>query len=516
MLHPRFHAERDPDRIAYRMADDGAVLSFGALEDAANRGAQTFRSLGLGTGAVVAALMENCLDFMVAAWAAQRSGICFVPVSRYLTASEITFILQDSGAQALVVSPRQAAIAEELVDAGTAPPHVLATGGAAASGMLDWDDCLAAMPADSIRDESTGINMGYSSGTTGRPKGVRPPATDRAVEEPDPFMLHLVRDRLGMSAASTFLSPAPLYHAAPMRFNMMCGHLGATSSIMTKFDPVDFLDTIARQAITHTKCVPTMFVRLLKLPEEVRLARSVASLETVVHAAAPCPVEIKRRMIAWLGPIIHEYYAGTESNGLTFISCEEWLEHPASVGRAVIGTPHIMDESGETELAPGDTGLVYFDGGVQFAYHNDPEATRKAYNRRGWSTVGDIGRLDAGGYLYLTDRQDFMIITGGVNVSPQEVEDTIVQHPGVRDVAVFGLPDPDLGQRVFAVVQPVDEETGDRCLGAAILAYCRTRLSSVKCPREIEIRRDLPRTETGKMLKARLQQEYFRRTGEQR
>jgi acyl-CoA synthetase (AMP-forming)/AMP-acid ligase II len=276
------------------------------------------------------------------------------------------------------------------------------------------------------------------------------------------------------------------------------------------------LALIERHGVTHGQFVPTMFVRMLKLPEEERRRHDVSSLRVAVHAAAPCPVPVKEQMIAWWGPVLVEYYAGTEGNGVTFIRSEEWLEHRGSVGRSLGAPLHICDEAGE-ELPVGETGLVYFDSpdGLPFEYHNDPDKTRGTLNPRhaSWSTLGDVGHLDEDGYLYLTDRQAYMIISGGVNIYPQEIENVLVMHPAVVDVAVFGVPDDDMGEQVKAVVQPAPgSETGGEAgaeLERRLVAYCREHLAAVKCPKSIDFAAELPRLPTGKLYKRLLRDPYW-------
>jgi len=283
--------------------------------------------------------------------------------------------------------------------------------------------------------------------------------------------------------------------------------LGGTIYVMQHFDAERSLAWIDRFKITHAQWVPTMFVRLLKLPEEKRLQFDLSSLSVVLHAAAPCPVEVKHRMLAWWGNIIHEYYAGTENNGFCAITPDEWLRHPGSVGRAQQGRLHICDEQGDA-LPPGATGLVYFSDGPEFSYHKDPEKTAQSRNTLGWSTLGDIGYLDPEGYLYLVDRKAFMIISGGINIYPQEVENVLIDHPQVLDVAVVGVPDEDLGESVKAVVQLVDPLDANAALSEELIAFCRQRLASFKCPKSIDFDPALPRHPTGKLYKQRVRDRY--------
>jgi acyl-CoA synthetase (AMP-forming)/AMP-acid ligase II len=381
--------------------------------------------------------------------------------------------------------------------------------GEPAPGFRSWSEALAAQPETAIADEVAGQDMLYSSGTTGRPKGIKRALDALPFDQPHPRLRVLCADVCGMAADSVYLSPAPLYHAAPLRFNLMSGFLGGTSVIMEAFDAEEFLHLVEHHRVTETQLVPTMFVRMLKLPEDVRRRHDLSSLRHAVHAAAPCPVDVKQQMLDWWGPILVEYYAGSEGNGVTVCTSEQWRTHRGSVGRAVVGTVKIVDEH-DRELPPGGIGTVYFADGSPFEYHNDPERTQHAFNSRGWSTLGDVGYLDADGYLYLTDRKAYMIITGGVNVYPRETEDALIAHPEVADVAVLGVPDEEMGEQVKAVVQPRDMTRAGPALAAELIAFCRQRLSPIKCPRSVDFEPELPRTPTGKLMKRLLRDRYWR------
>jgi len=311
-----------------------------------------------------------------------------------------------------------------------------------------------------------------------------------------------------MNADSIYLSPAPLYHAAPLRFNMMAITLGGTSIIMESFDAEEFLRLVEQHRVTQSQLVPTMFVRMLKLPEELRKRYDVTSLKGSIHAAAPCPIEVKAKMIEWWGPILIEYYAGSEGNGVTVSTSQQWLTHRGTVGRAVVGKIKILDENDE-ELPTGQIGTVYFADAPVFSYHNDPEKTKRAYNAKGWSTLGDVGYVDNEGFLYLTDRKSYMIISGGVNIYPQETEDVLITHPGVADVAVFGVPNEEMGEEVKAVVQPHEMSKAGKELEAELILFCRKHLSPIKCPRSIDFEAELPRTPTGKLVKRHLRDRYW-------
>ena len=511
MTHPSLHARTSPDKIAYRMAKSGDALTYGKLDQRSNQGAHLLRKLGVNTGDHIALLMENSLAFMEICWAAQRSGIYYTAISRYLTADEIAYIVKDCGAKVMITSAKCADVIAPLAaqsdTKGEASPIYFMTG-QPRTGFRSWDDEVAAQPATPINDESAGYDMLYSSGTTGRPKGIKRAVTEPSILAPNPFLRLLCEKMCGISADSVYLSPAPLYHAAPLRFNMMVGVLGGTSVIMENFDAEEYLRLVERHRVSHSQLVPTMFVRMLKLPDEVRSRYDISTLKGAVHAAAPCPPDVKAKMIEWWGPILIEYYAGSEGNGVTVSNSHEWLSHRGTVGRAVVGTLKILDEN-DNELPPGEIGTVYFADAPAFAYHNDPDKTRRAFNAKGWSTLGDVGYVDEEGYLYLTDRKAYMIISGGVNIYPQETEDVLITHPAVADVAVFGVPNEEMGEEVKAVVQPHDMAVAGKDLEADLIAFCRQHLSPIKCPKSVDFEAELPRTPTGKLVKRHLRDRYW-------
>jgi long-chain acyl-CoA synthetase len=507
MLHPKAFAQTSPDKIAYRMAKSGASLTYRELEEASNRGAHLFRRLGLQAGDHIALMLENSLRFLEICWAAQRSGLYFTAISTHLTAGEIAYIIKDCGAKVFITSAAvadQAPPAEILCETGAK----LFISGGARSGFQSWEDAVAEEPPTPIADEIGGFDMLYSSGTTGRPKGVKPRHPLEPLGDYSPNTRILVRDMCGIDGQSIYLSPAPLYHAAPLRFNMVVAALGGTSIVMEKFDPEDFLRLVETHRVTNTQLVPTMFVRMLKLPADVREKYDLSSLRTAIHAAAPCSVDVKRQMIEWWGPVLLEYYGGTEGNGITFVTSQNWLTHPGTVGRAVIGEIRIVGDD-DRLLPTGETGAVYFANGPQFAYHNDPGKTQGAYNAQGWSTLGDVGYVDDEGYLYLTDRKAYMIISGGVNIYPQEAENVLISHPAVLDVAVFGIPNEEMGEEVKAVVQLAAGQRPGPELAAELIAFCRENLSAIKCPRTLDFEKELPRTPTGKLLKRVLRDRYL-------
>lgn len=504
-MHPATHAKTTPDRPAYIMGSTGEAVTYRQLDERSNQGAQLFRSLGLKTGDVIAILLENHPRYFEIVWAAQRAGLYYTCISSKLTAGEIDYIVRDCGAQLLITSQGVGPVVDEL-------PSVLKgvklyMVGEARPPYESFEAARARMPATPIADERAGSDMLYSSGTTGRPKGVKPPLTDQPIDAPNALLV-LPRAFFGFPETPTYISPAPLYHAAPLRWSMTVQRMGGTVVVMEKFDPETCLQLIERHKVDTGQFVPTHFVRLLKLPPEVRARYDVSSLRSVVHAAAPCPVPVKEQMIAWWGPVIHEYYAGTEGNGFCYISPADWLARKGSVGRAIIGEAKICGEDGEP-LPPRTEGVVYFANGPPLSYHNDPQKAVENTNKHGWTTLGDVGWLDEDGYLYLTDRKSFMIISGGVNIYPQEIENLLVTHPKVADVAVVGAPDEEMGEKVVAVVQPMEwSEAGD-ALRDELMAFARANLSHVKAPRVLDFMQELPRHATGKLYKRLIRDAYW-------
>ena len=505
--HPGIFAERTPDRPAVIFGASGAQMSFAEFEAMSNRFAHLLRGVGVRPGDRVAVLLENHLMYMALAWGAFRSGARFVAIATHLSPDEVDYILKDSGASVLVTSKAMFAVASRARMPGLVEANRFMLDGAE-PGYIALEPALGRQPTTPIADQAEGVEMLYSSGTTGRPKGILKTMPTGEFGIPAAGY-RLTAGLYGIDPETVYLSPAPLYHAAPLMFSMRCLRFGATVVIMEKFDAELALRMIERHRVTHSQWVPTMFVRMLRLPEETRQRTDLSSLRCVIHAAAPCPVEVKRRMIDWLGPIIWEYYGGSEGNGLTVLNCHEWLAHPGSVGRAKIGRVRICGADGE-EFAVGEEGAVYFSDGPVFEYHNDPDKTAESRNQHGWSTLGDIGYLDAEGYLYLTDRKANMIISGGVNIYPQEAENRLLSHPKVVDAAVIGVPNPEYGEEVKAVVHPVDMTAAGLDLEAELLAYCRDALSHVKCPRSVDFNDDLPRRENGKLYKRLLRDRYWK------
>jgi long-chain acyl-CoA synthetase len=509
-MYPGVFAETTPDKPAYIMATSGHTVSYKELDDAANRLSQLFAAAGLKPGDHVALCLENHPRFLEVVWGAHYAGLIYTAASSRLTSNELAYIVNDCGAKAFITSTYKADQAAEIApEIPNVRVRLMLDG--AIEGHERYEEVVAAYPAEPLPDRVEGMDMLYSSGTTGRPKGVLR-AWDPQPLGTAPGLTLLLGGLFGFDADSMYLSPAPLYHAAPLRYTLTVHQLGGTAVIMEHFDAEQFLALVERHAITHTQLVPTMFVRMLKLPKETRQKYDMSSLKVAVHAAAPCPVPVKKQMIAWWGPIIHEYYAGTEGNGFVYCNSEQWLAHEGTVGVPVLGKVHIVDEEGN-DLPPYESGTIFFEGGGTFEYHNDPDKTRGSRNEAGWSTLGDVGYLDADGYLYLTDRKAYMIITGGVNVYPQEAENVLVTHPKVLDVAVFGVPNEDFGEEVKAVVQPAQMPSTDdegAMLERELIAYCKTQLADVKCPRSIDFRPELPRHPTGKLYKRLLKDEYWK------
>jgi acyl-CoA synthetase (AMP-forming)/AMP-acid ligase II len=511
-MHPGAIAQAVPDRAAVIMGATGAARSFAELDAASNRLANLLRARGLEHGDAIAIFAENHPRFLEVTWAAQRAGLYYTAINSHLTAEEAAYIAGDCGATAVVSTAQLADVATAAFAPSRLPGvTVRLLLGADREGWERYEPVVEQQPSTPVSDEAEGDFLLYSSGTTGRPKGIQRPLSLAPLGDGPPGAVPFLRV-LGFGDGDRYLCPAPLYHAAPLAWSMGAHRLGGTVVVMERFDPAETLRLIELHAITHAQFVPTHFVRMLKLDESVRTRFDLSSLRSVVHAAAPCPVEVKQAMIDWWGPIVNEYYSATEGVGATFITADDWLAHPGSVGRTMLGTPHILDDEGN-ELPAGAAGTVWFSGGHDFEYHNDPDKTASAKNELGYGTVGDIGYLDDEGYLYLTDRKAFMIISGGVNIYPQEAENVLITHPKVLDVGVIGVPDPEMGQAVKAVVQPIRWEDAGPELEAELIDHCRERLATYKCPRTVDFLEQLPRLDTGKLYKKALEARYADRDG---
>jgi long-chain acyl-CoA synthetase len=508
-MHPANHAQTHPDRAAYVMAGSGETVTYRQLDDRSNQGAQLFRSLGLKAGDVIALLLDNNPRYFEIAWAAQRAGLYFTCISSKLTAGEIEYIMGDCEAKVLITSAGVGPVVDELP--AILPGVKLYMVGEARAPYASYEAARDAMPATRIADETAGRDMLYSSGTTGRPKGIKPPLSGGPIDEPGGVAV-LAANLFGFKPDSVYISPAPLYHAAPLRWCMAVQQLGGTVIVMEKFDPETMLALIEKYKVDVGQFVPTHFVRMLKLPEEVRAKYDVSSLRSAVHAAAPCPVPVKEQMMAWWGPVIHEYYAGSEGNGFCYVGPHDWLTHKGTVGRAITAEVKIVGEDGEA-LPPRSEGTVYFAGGAPLTYHNAPDKIAENTNRHGWTTLGDVGWLDEEGFLYLTDRKSFMIISGGVNIYPQELENLLITHPKVADAAVVGAPHEEMGEQVAAVIQPMDWADAGDALKDELMAFCRANLSHVKSPRILDFMQELPRHPTGKLYKRLIRDAYWGKEG---
>src|SRR5579872_1269908 len=508
-MYPAHWARLKPETLAFVMASTGEAISYSELERRSNRLAHYLRGQGLQRLDHYSIFMENQARYIEACAAGERSGLYYTCINSYLQPDEVAYLLQNSQSKVLITSTAKLDIARAAVAATPAITRCLVVDGPGDGGVfVNLDEAVAAMPDTPIADESLGTAMLYSSGTTGRPKGIIRPLPETPPAQGLPlfdFLTRLWRYREGM----VYLSPAPLYHSAPQAAVNLTLRAGGTAVIVEHFDPEAFLALVERHKVTHSQLVPTMFSRMLKLPEEVRHRYDLSSLETAIHAAAPCPIPVKRQMIEWWGPIILEYYGATEGLGFTACDSAEWLAHPGTVGKVALGDLHILDEEMRPS-PPGEPGTIWFKTASPFEYFHDAEKTKEARSPdQSMSTVGDVGYLDADGYLHLTDRRTFMIISGGVNIYPQECENLLITHPKVADAAVFGVPNEDLGEEVKAVVQAMPGVEVGPALEAELIAFCGQNLSTMKCPRSIDFEAELPRLPTGKLYKRLLRDAYW-------
>jgi len=514
-MFPHDFALTTPDKAAIIMGSTGEVITYRQLDEAAIRLSNVLRDAGLNPGDHVALCLENHPRYLEILWGCHYAGLIYTACSSRLTSAELTYILNDCAAKAFITSHYKADQALDIID--TIPNvHLRLMLDGTIDGYDSFEQTIAAASVTPLSDMVDGTDMLYSSGTTGMPKGIAKPLPMSPIGTSVGLGMLTVM-LFGFSEDTMYLSPAPLYHAAPLRFNMTVHTLGATTIVMENFDAEEFLQLTQKYKVTQTQVVPTMFIRMLKLDSGVRSQYDCSTITHAVHAAAPCPIETKRKMIEWWGPVIHEYYAGTEGNGFVYCNSEQWLAHPGTVGTAIQGIVHICDDEGK-EVANGESGTIFFENGGIFEYHNDVEKTKASRDPlgRGWSTLGDIGYQDADNFLYLTDRKAFMIISGGVNIYPQESENILINHPKVIDVAVFGVPNADFGEEVKGVVQPVTmpaNEEEARLLSQELIVFCRSQLADIKCPRSIDFRTDLPRHPTGKLYKRLLKDEYWKAAG---
>lgn len=517
-MYPAIHAARTPDKPAIIVGDTGDILTYAQLERQSTQLANALRAAGFVDGDVVALLSTNAVEVFVVYWACLRSGLYLTPVNTHLSPGEIAYIVNDCGARALVASAdlaeAAAAARAECASLEIALSFEPRVGdgerGESIEGFGDYAEFVASGSPEAPDHQRRGNDMLYSSGTTGRPKGVKPPLPEREVGDPgDPYVM-VFGGTYQMGQDTVYFSPAPLYHAAPLRFGMITQSLGGTVITVKKFDAQQCLELIERYRVTHTQWVPTHFVRMLRLPAEVRERYDVSSLTHAVHAAAPCPPEVKKAMMDWFGPILHEYYSSTEANGITMVNPVEWQTKPGTVGQAKLGVLHICSDEG-VELPVGESGTVYFErDALPFSYHNDPKKTASAQHPEHptWTTTGDIGYVDEDGYLFLNDRKAFTIISGGVNIYPQEIENCLALHPDVDDVAVVGVPDPEYGERVLAAVKTAPGVVGGDDVAQRLQTFVREHLAGYKVPREFRFVDDLPRTPTGKLVKGPLRQKF--------
>jgi len=511
----RQQAIASPDKPAIVMASSGETVTFGEYEARSNRVAHLLREAGLRRGDHIAVFIENSPQLLEIEGGAERAGLYYTLINTYLGAAEVAYIVSNSQAKVLFSSAAKREVA--LAAAANSPVlerKVMTGQDPLPDGWEPYDAVVAKFPAAPLPDEALGAAMLYSSGTTGRPKGILRELPEGGPGQPLPVM-EFVKFLFGFREGMTYLNPAPLYHSAPQASVAAALRMGSTVVVMEHFDPEQWLALVERYRVTHCQMVPVMFNRLLRLPQQVRARYDTSSLECIVHAAAPCPVHVKRAMIDWFGPIVTEYYGATEANGFTYCTAADWLDHPGTVGRTVLGELLILDGEGN-ECSTGTDGTIWFRGATAFQYFQDPGKTAESRSGDGdgtASTVGDVGHVDADGFLYLTDRKSYMIISGGVNIYPQETENILSAHPAVVDVAVIGVPNEDLGEEVKAVVQLADPAAAGPQLAQELIAYCRDRLAHFKCPRTVDFVAELPRSETGKLYKRLLRDAYW--TGHQ-
>jgi long-chain acyl-CoA synthetase len=520
-MYAGHHVAQHPDRAAFIMADTGETVSYAELERRSNRLAQLLRAQGLQRLDHYAIFMENNNRYLESCGAGERSGLYYTAINSYLTAEELAYILDNSQARLLITSIAKLAVARAALALCPRVARCLVVDGGDAVRALDdpryadFADAVAQHPDTPIADEWLGSAMLYSSGTTGRPKGILRPLPENPPSQPMP-LFHFLSQLWRCTDGMVYLSPAPLYHSAPQANVGLAIRNGGTVVIMAHFDPEQYLALVERHRVSHSQLVPTMFSRMLKLPAQVRAKYDLSSLQIAVHAAAPCPAQVKRQMIDWWGPIIHEYYGATEGLGFTACDSAQWLAHPGTVGKVLLGELQVLDEQMQP-LPNGQAGELWFKTATPFVYFDDPARTAASRSADGsMSTVGDVGYVDDDGYLYLTDRSTFMVISGGVNIYPQECENLLVTHPQVADAAVFGVPDDDLGEVVKAVVQPMPGVPADAAFAQSLISFCREHLAPLKCPRSIAFMAELPRLPTGKLYKKPLRDAYWAGHGKSR
>ncbi len=502
--HHSIHAAIVPDHPACINASDGTVLSYLELESRSNQTARLLRGLGLKPGDGIVIMCQNDPLYYELVWGAHRAGLYYTPVSWHSKAEEVVYILENSESKAFIASSRFAEVAEQtkqMMDREIAYLSIFDL----IPGFESLELARDQHPKDPFEDQTSGREMLYTSGTTGKPKGVKFPLNGKPIDYAPADDMALAHEYANQPVV---MAPGPLYHASPLMSTRSAHRFGGTVVVIDKFDAEETLRFIQDYSVTHLICVPTHFLRLLSLPQKVRDSYDVSSLKMIMHTGAPCPVETKYAIIDWFGPIVLEVYAGTERVGGTVINSQEWLAHPGSIGRVIEGKAHVVDESNWQVLQTGETGVIYFDSGESFVYHGDEAKTKSVYSPQGWRTMGDIGYMDEDGYIFLTDRKSNMIISGGVNVYPQESENRLLTHPKVHDVAVIGIPNVDFGEEVKAVVQVAPGIETNNALAGELIDYCKEVLASVKCPRTIDFVNKLPREDNGKLYKKQLLERY--------
>jgi long-chain acyl-CoA synthetase len=497
------------EAVAVVVAGSGESVTYRELDERSMRLARRLRAHGLRPGGHVAVMLENQARWFEVFWATMRSGLYFAPINWHLDPAETAAMIEHCDATALITSSELADVARSLGARRLSGVTLRLVMDGDLVGYSGYEEATASQPAQPLDDERQGEVMFYSSGTTGRPKALEPPLTGVRFGERPNALAALLQAQWGFGADTVFLTAAPMYHAGPTGFAACVQRLGGTVVVMEEFDAARALEVIEHHRVTHALFVPHHFTQLLRLDEAARSKHDLTSLRAVIHGTAICPIDVKERMIDWWGKILHEYYVGSEGSSFTLVSPDDWLEHKGTVGKPLTGSVHILGDD-ESACAVGETGQIWFETGAQFEYHKDPEATRAAFNDRGWSTLGDIGHVDADGFLYVTDRVTNLIHRGGVRIHPQEIETVMGTHDAVADVAVIGVPDPELGEQVKAVVQVVDGVAADDALAVDLLAHCGAHLDDFKCPCSVDFVDALPRLPTGKLLKREVREGYVR------
>ena len=509
-MYPGHWSKVFPDKPAVVHASSGESITYQQLDDRSNQLAQLMWQQGLRKGDHISIFMENNLAFFEVIWAALRSGLYLSTVNQYLTNEEAAYIIDNSESKVVVTSNQLSKVAIDLPGLCPGVQRWLMVDGAVEA-YEDYAQAISTFPTENLSEEPAGTFMLYSSGTTGRPKGILKPLPKALASDENNVIGALQKRLWGFDENTVYLSPSPLYHSAPVGFCTGVQSLGGTVIMLPKFNELQALQAIQDYKVTHSQWVPTMFSRMLKVDEAQRNVFDLSSQKVVIHAAAPCPREVKQKMFDWWGPIIYEYYAGTEGNGMTHVTPQAWLTKPGTVGQPIVGTIHICDDDGH-ELPNGEPGLVYFElPRLPFKYLKDDGKTKDVQHPKhaNWSALGDVGYIDDDGFLYLTDRATFMIISGGVNIYPQEIEDALTMHPKIADIAVFGVPNEEMGEEVKAVVQPATGVEGNDALAAELMAYVREHVAHYKCPKSIDFEAELPRLPTGKLYKRLLKDRYW-------